>query len=118
MKYGVFIMYQFVVGFILCFGGWSVLSTGIRASEYKSQSSIAVSFIGGISSFIFFIKGFTKYSWWVPIISVILTLAIWMFVETVVIKLNSNSVFIKIRSHIAIFTGIVICSSAFGWINL
>lgn len=107
-------MYIYILGLALLYGGFATFTKSMSALD-NTPTLLSIRFIGGAASLIFFIIGFFIFNWWVPIIGILLSLLLWMIINTIAFKSQSFSIFIAMRSQISILFGIILC--LFGLLN-
>lgn len=78
-------MYWYMFGIILLLGGCTTYETSCR-KIYGSSDMFGS--IGFLLFFIAFIYGFFVYSWWVPLLSVFLSIIFWMVINGFALKIN------------------------------
>ncbi len=106
-------MYQYIFGIALLLGGYVTFSKSMGPLDRHRKNLVIISFVSGILSVIFLITGFFIFKWWAPIVGILLSMLLWMIINTLALSIKPFTLLHAFRSHIGIFLGSILCLLSF-----
>lgn len=101
-------MYAYITGLALLFGGTVTFNASLGALD-NTPVLQGFKFFGSLLFLVLFVTGFFLYQWWVPLASILLSLVLWMLINTVAFSVKGGSVLTAFRSHLGIVLGTILC---------
>ena len=101
-------LYAYIAGLALLFGGTVTFNASLGALD-DTPVLQSFKFFGGLLFLVLFVTGFFLYQWWVPVASILVSLVLWMMINTVAFSVKGGSFLIAFRCHLGIVLGTILC---------